>query len=242
VFDIIRGPWDKIGVYRCPNPEINLASKLQRRQMNISPKFGGAVPTTNEGILDLLKGSKFIEDAAAAKTRDVTAFRKTKADKLMASVAAATLALPKLRVKRETSIAAAREIEIKWRAACDPSQQDQRDLSSASFTFSDEQQKLESQLIETASPEIAIFLSDMRDEWEKYFKQFAFHNSTETVNHITGKRAVTNTNNRASVMARQAAIRDAQAMAEAMRLEPDQSTVPSQLQQLRNNLPAITSI
>jgi hypothetical protein len=107
---------------------------------------------------------------------------------------------------------------------------------------STELQKLEAQLIETASPEIAIFISDMRDEWEKCFKRFAFHNSTETVNAITGSKADVNVNNKKSVVARQEAIRDAQTEAEAMRLEPDQSTVSARLQQLRSNLPAIGSI
>ncbi len=82
----------------------------------------------------------------------------------------------------------------------------------------------------------------MRDEWEKCFKQFAFHNATETVNRITGKKAAVTVNNRASVMARQTAIRDAQAEAEKMRMDPDQSTVPARLQELRHNLPAIAGL
>jgi hypothetical protein len=49
-------------------------------------------------------------------------------------------------------------------------------------------------------------------------------------------------NNKKSVMARQEAIRDAQAAAEAMRLEPDQSTVSARLQKLRNDLPAIAGL
>jgi hypothetical protein len=210
--------------------------------MNISPKFGGAVPTTNEGILDLLKGSKFIEDVAAEKTKHVLAFRKTAAGKLAKIEADAEVTFPKLRTARDRANAAALAAEIEWRKACDIAQQAQRDVSSASHTHSTEQLKLEQQLIETASPEIAMFLSEMRDELEKSFKRFAFHNSVETVNRITGKKADVTVNNRASVMARQEAIREAQAVAEAMRLEPDQSTVSARLQQLRNNLPAISSI
>ena len=87
-----------------------------------------------------------------------------------------------------------------------------------------------------------MFLSDMRDEFEKCFKRFAFHNSVETVNQITGRKEHVNANNKKSVMARQEAIRDAQAAAEGMRLEPDQSTVPARLQDLRNNLPAIAGL
>jgi hypothetical protein len=210
--------------------------------MNIVPKFSGAVPTSDKDIIDLLRGTRLLEDAAAEKSRHVTAFRKTAAEKLAKLEAGADASFPKLRTAREAAIAKATAAEIEWRKACDAAQQAQRDLSSASHKFSTEQSKLEGQLIETASPEIAIFLSDMRDEWEKCFKQFAFHNSVETVNVIIGRKADVTVNNRKSVMARQEAIRDAQAAAEAMRLEPDQSTVPARLQDLRNNLPAIAGL
>jgi hypothetical protein len=210
--------------------------------MNVFPKFSGAAPFDDKSILDALRGSELVRKAAAEKDTHVLAFRKTAAEKLAKIDAAAEISFPKLRAAREAAIARATAAEIEWHKACNVAQQAQRDLSSASHMHSTEFQKLEAQLIETASPEIAIFLSDMRDEYEKCFKQFAFRNSTETVNHITGKRAVTNTNNRASVMARQEAIRDAQADAEGIRLEPDQSTVSARLQELRNNLPTISGI
>jgi hypothetical protein len=210
--------------------------------MNIIPKFSGAAPIDDKGILDALRGSELVRKAAAEKDTHVLAFRKTAAEKLAKIDAAAEISFPKLRAAREATIAKATAAEIEWHKACNVAQQAQRDLSSASHTHSTELQKLEAQLIETASPEIAIFISDMRDEWEKCFKQFAFHNATETVNRITGKKVTINDNNKQSVMARQAAIRDAQAEAEAMRLEPDQSTISARLQELRNNLPAISGI
>lgn len=210
--------------------------------MNIIPKFSGAVQISDKSILDALRGTEVLRKAVAEKDTHVLAFRKTAAEKLAKIDAAAEISLPKLRAAREAAIAKATAAEIEWRKACDVAQQAQRDLSSASHMHSTELQKLEGQLIETASPEIAIFISDMRDEWEKSFKQFAFHNATETVNRITGKKADVTVNNRASVMARQTAIRDAQATAEAMRLDPDQSTVSARLQELRNNLPAIAGI
>lgn len=210
--------------------------------MNIIPKFSGAAPLDDKGILDALRGSPFIAKVAAEKDTHVLAFRKTAAEKLAKIDAAAEISFPKQRAAREAAIAKATAAEIEWRKACDVAQQAQRDLSSASHMHSTELQKLEGQLIETASPEIAIFLSDMRDEWENCLKQFAFHNSVETVNAITGRKANVNVSNKKSVMARQEAIRDAQAAAEAMRLEPDQSTVAARLQELRNKLPAISSI
>jgi hypothetical protein len=207
--------------------------------MNINyPKFsGGPLAIDDRTILDRL-----IQKEKAQEAPHVLAFRKTRAERLATIEAAAEVSFPKLRVARDRANAAAIVAETEWRKACDVAQQAQRDLSSASHTHSTEQLRLEQQLIETASPEIALFLSDMRDEWEKCFKKFGFSNSVETVNKITGKKTDVTVNNRPSVMARQAAIRDAQAAAEAMRLEPDQSTVPARLQELRNNLPAIAGI
>src|ERR1700676_2810538 len=189
--------------------------------MNINfPKFSGApLAVDDRTILD-----RIIQKEKAQEAPHVLAFRKTTAEKLTKIEAAAEVSFPKLRAAREAAIEKANAAEIVWRKACDVAQQAQRDLSSASHTHSTEQLKLESQLIETASPEIAIFLSDMRDEWEKCFKRFAFHNSVETVNRVTGKKADVTVNNRASVMARQEAIRDAQAAAEAMRPRPDYIT------------------
>src|ERR1700676_4515216 len=207
--------------------------------MNINfPKFSGApLAVDDRTILD-----RIIQKEKAQEAPHVLAFRKTTAEKLTKIEAAAEVSFPKLRAAREAAIEKANAAEIVWRKACDVAQQAQRDLSSASHAHSTEQLKLEAQLIETASPEIAVFLSDMRDEWEKCFKRFAFHNSVETVNAITGRTAAVNVNNKKSVMARQEAIRDAQAAAEAMRLEPDQSTVSARLQELRNNLPAIAGL
>jgi hypothetical protein len=211
--------------------------------MNVNfPKFSGAPLTEDRAILDALRGSPFIQKIAGDSAAARAVVRKTLADKHAKNEAAAEVSFPKLRAARDRANDAARAAEIEWHKACNVAQQAQRDLSSASHTFSAEQLKLETQLIETASPEIALFLSDMRDEWEKCFKQFAFHNSTETVNAITGRKAAVNVNNKKSVLARQEAIRDAQAAAEAMRLEPDQSAVSARLQELRNNLPAIAGL
>jgi hypothetical protein len=210
--------------------------------MNIIPKFSGAAPIDDKGILDALRGSEFVRKAAAEKDSHVLAFRKTAADKLAKIDAAAEISFPKLRAAREAAIAKATAAETEWHKACHAAQNAQRDLSLASHAHSTEFQKLEAQLTETASPEIAIFLSDMRDELEKCLKRFAFHNSVETVNQITGRKEYVNVNNKKSVMARQEAIRDAQAAAEAMRLEPDQSATSARLQELRNNLPAIAGL
>jgi vacuolar-type H+-ATPase subunit E/Vma4 len=212
-------------------------------KMNVNyPNFVGAPLPDDKQLFDAIRGSEMARKLLAERNKHVFDFRKTAAEKLAKIDAAAEISFPKLRAAREATIAKATAAEIEWRKACDVAQQAQRDLSSASHMHSTELQKLEAQLIETASPEIAIFISDMRDEMEKSYKRFAFHTSTETVSRITGKKDTVTINNRASVTARQTAIRDAQAAAEAMRLEPDQSTVSARLQELRNNLPAIAGL
>jgi hypothetical protein len=206
------------------------------------PKFSGAVPTDDRGILDALRNSEFIRKVVVERDNHVLTFRKTAAEKMAKIDADADATFPKLRAAKEAALAAARAAEIEWRKACDVAQNAQRAVSSASFVYSAERAKLEAQLIETASAEIALFLADMRDQWERCFKLFASSTSVETVNVVTGAKSTVSVNNRKSVMARQEAIREAQSAAEAMRLDPDQSAVSARLQEIRNNLPAIAGL
>lgn len=210
--------------------------------MNIFPKFSGAVPTDDKAFLDALRGSEFVRKAIVERNTHVLAVRKATAEKLAKLEIAADASFPKLREAKDAAVAKALAAEKAWREACDAAQRAQNNLSSASFAYSADLSRFEAQLIETSSPEIALFLSDMRDEWEKSFRQFGFSTGTETVNAITGKKADVTINNKQSVLARQAAIRDAETAAMAMRLEPDQSTVSARLQELRNNLPAIAGL
>lgn len=210
--------------------------------MNIIPKFSGAVPTDDRSILDALRGSDLIRKVVVERDSHVLAFRKTAAEKLAKAEAAAETTFPKLRAAKDAAVAKALAAEKAWREACDAAQHAQQNLSSASFSYSAEQSRHEAQLIETSSPEIALFLADMREEWEKCFRQFGFSTSIEATNSVTGAKSEVTVNNKASVMARQEAIREAETTAIAMRLEPDQSTVSARLQELRNNLPAIAGL
>ncbi|WP_315701850.1 MULTISPECIES: hypothetical protein [unclassified Bradyrhizobium] len=210
--------------------------------MNIVPRFSGAAPADDRGILDVLRGSEMVRKAAAERDAAVTTFRATAAKKLAELDAAAGKLFPKLRAEREAAIKAAHAAERAWREACDRAQNAQNDLSRASHKHTAELQEVEAQLISTASPEIAIFLAEMDNEWDKALRAFAFHRSSEVTNMITGRREDRTVNNAASVEARKSAIRDAQEQARAMRLEPDQSTVPARLQELRANLPAVRGL
>src|SRR5260370_32719888 len=99
--------------------------------MNIIPKFSGAVPIDDKGILDALRGSELVRKAAAEKDTHVLAFRKTAADKLAKIDAAAEISFPKLRAAREAAIAKAHAAELEWRKACHVAQQAQADSSFA---------------------------------------------------------------------------------------------------------------
>lgn len=206
--------------------------------MNKYPIFSGAAPIDDRGILDALRGSEMIRKAVTERDTHVVAFRKTVAGKLEKIEAAATERFPKMRSELEAAIKEAREAEIAWRRKADRAFDLQSKSSAESSLHGIEVGRLQGQLAETASPEIVPFVADMWSLWEDCLKRFEVHHAVETVN-ILGKKGAVTQNNKESILARQEAIRDAIAAAEAMRLEPDQSTVSVRLQELRQNLPAI---
>jgi hypothetical protein len=169
------------------------------------------------------------------------ALRTAAASKRAKFVADAEDRFPKLRSQLEIAVRDARSAEIVWRQKTDRSYEIQSQLSAESSIFTNKLSEMETQLAETASPEIVPFIIDMWALWENCFKQFAFDHSIETTGLLGSKNTITR-NNKNSVQARQEAIRSAIDTAEAMRLEPDQSAVPARLQELRQNLPAIKGL
>jgi len=210
--------------------------------MNKLPQFSGAAPIDDRGILDALRGSPLIAKAASDRGAVVTAFRKTVADKLAKLDAAAEIKFPAMRSALDAQIAKARAAEIAWRTEADRAYELQAALSSASSLHQQELAQLEGQLAETASPEVSIFIAEMRALWEDCFSKYQVHHEIETVNQVTRRRERRTRSNQESVQARQTAIREAIAVAEAMRLEPDQTHVSVRLQQIRNELPAIARV
>lgn len=210
--------------------------------MNVVPKLAGGPLTDDRAVLDVLRGSEFVQKATAARAAQVLNFRKAAAKKLADLETSTAKLLTDLRAAREAAIEEARAAEIRWREASNNAQRAQNALSSASHNFSSEQIRLENQLVETANPEITLFLSEMYEELEKALKSFAFHHHIETKNVITGSKTVITVNNKTSVLSRREAIREAIAAAEAMRLDPDQSAVSERLQELRQALPAIKGL
>ena len=206
------------------------------------PKFTGAAPIDDKAMLDALRGSDLIRKAVAERDTHVVAFRKTTAAKLAKIEAEAETKFPKMRTELDAAIRDARAAEIAWRQKADRAYEIQAALSAASSLHGHDLARLEGQLAETASPEISIFISEMRLLWEACFSQFQVHHKEEVVNQITRRRERHTINNEKSLLARQHAIREAIAAAEAMRLEPDQANVSVRLQDIRNNLPAIASV
>lgn len=209
--------------------------------MNIIPKMSGAALTDDKMILETLLNSDIGKKAIADRQKDVLAFRTSAAKKLAELDAAAAVSFPKLRAAREAAEAEAIAAERRWCEARNRAQQARQAISSASFAHDAALREAEAKLLSTAHPEISLFLSEMDDAWDACFKQFGYHNGSET-NRITGKRVEYTASNAASIQARQSAIREAQQLARLMRLEPDQSTVSARLQELRNGLPAIKGL
>jgi hypothetical protein len=209
--------------------------------MNKFPLFSGAAPIDDKSIMDALRGSELVRKAAADRDTHVVAFRKTAATKLAKIQEEAEGRFPKRQVELQLAIKAAREAEIEYRRKADAAYELQSKMSAEHSAHGNEIARLEAQLAETASPEIVPFIADMRLLWEDCLKQYQVHHSVEVVN-ILGKKGSITQNNKSSVQARQEAIRDAITAAEAMRLEPDQSTVSARLQELRQNLPAIERV
>jgi hypothetical protein len=210
--------------------------------MNKFPQFSGAVPIDDRGILDALRGSDIVKKATAERDTHVVAFRKTVAGKLAKIEAEAEVKFPKMRTELDVAVKVSREAEIVWRQKADNAYALQAALSAEHGRHCNELASLESQLAETASPEISIFIYDMRLAWDECFSKFEVHHDVEKENIITRSRERSTRTNVVTLKARQTAIRDAIASAEAMRLEPDQSTVSVRLQELRQNLPSIASV
>lgn len=206
--------------------------------MNIIPKFSGAVPTDDRSILDALRGSDLIRKATAERDTHVVAFRKTVAAKIAKMEAEADGKYPKQQAELQLLIKESREAEIAYRRKADQAYEFQSKMSAGWSVHGNELARLEAQLAETASSEIVPFISEMLSMADDCFRQREVHQAVTVVN-ILGEKSSAERSNSSSVLARRAAIREAIEAAEKMRLEPDQSSVPERLQQLRQSLPAI---
>ncbi len=115
----------------------------------------------------------------------------------------------------------------------------QHKLTVASFAYLAASDRLELELRRTASPAIALFVSEMRDAWHATRNKPVETRSHLVRNPITRQTSETIASNGASFTRRLTAIRAAMAAAEAMALEANQVDVEVRLEKLRQGLPAI---
>lgn len=206
------------------------------------PKMSGAVLATPQdaaAIIDALRHTPEIAAAVASNesrkrsARQELAKRLTKAEDDMAKrVVALDAALDA--TMHEVKIAEAKLAEARVAASSARMAKTQ-----ASFGFTAEHDAIERELRDTCSPEIGLFITEMRDEWDRTLKLTPEISVDTITNQITGSRVRIETGRgTASILARVAAIREAIATAEEMKLEADQSSVSMLLQELRQNLPA----
>jgi len=98
---------------------------------------------------------------------------------------------------------------------------------------------IETELRETADPEIGRFIASMRDEWDRALKAQPEPETSAVRNPNTGKITHVVTGRRVKPADRVNAVRLAIDTAEALKLEPDQAGVAAKLDALRDGLPAI---
>jgi hypothetical protein len=111
--------------------------------------------------------------------------------------------------------------------------------SLASFEHTRIRDAVEAEMRATAHPCIGLFISEMTAEWDRCKNTQPLTGAETTTNQVTGKRVNGIRSNVGSIVARMNAIREAQARAEAMRLDADQIDVPQRLEELRAALPKI---
>ena len=129
-----------------------------------------------------------------------------------------------------------RELEIKLGAST-------TGKAALSLSFQARRDELHRRLRQTAHPAIAAFVHQMRyEEMDKLRKEQPREASTLTRSAVTGKRVGSSTSNLASIVIRMHAVRRAAEDAEALYLQPDQTTVPAQLDELLRNLPSIDEL
>ncbi len=110
----------------------------------------------------------------------------------------------------------------------------------ASLSYGSRLARIEHALRETASPLIAEFCREMRDEHSKTRKTSLTIEHGIVRNPITGRVQRSGGSNASLVVARMRACLAAISAAEELMLIPDQSGVPAALQKLRDGLPSLS--
>ena len=202
--------------------------KIEKPVQNLDP--------TN--LTEIVRHIPGVESAIAKERDERIAARAATLKRLRDIEAAEDVDYPRRAARRAAAAAAASEAAAALANARDEYRLAEGAHTLASNLFQNEAGRLENILTEGAHPAICEFMAEMREELDA--TRAAFRYSTHVHEHpITRARLVQTDSNKASVAARITAIQDAMKAADAMKILPDQSTVPSQLDAIRANLPAV---
>jgi hypothetical protein len=149
---------------------------------------------------------------------------------------------PKLMAASEAAIAAIRAAEKVQIEASARANQAMAARSNASFGYTRRRDLIENELRAGADNEaIDEFIRTMRGELDRTHKRLEYVEESRR-SQVTNRAVRQVRNNMASIAARVSAINEAMLVAEALRFEPDQSTVPGRLAELRAGLPEVAQL
>lgn len=193
----------------------------------------------DEKFLDILKGSKLVQDELAAQEEAAVAARRALADEIVTLDERSGRVFTEGRIAEAKTLAAVRLVQQQLEHAT-------RDYLGIRAKHSGEQLSLrmardraEQALIDGASPKITEFIREMFDERERTCKLVnRIEGAIEThprTGMVTDNRRVVGV----TVAQRLAAVMAAMRAAEALRLEPDQRQVEMRLDAIRSSIPVV---
>ena len=187
-------------------------------------------------LLEALEPTKVAQAALSDLAVRELSVRQDLANRLEELVRTEEREYPKRQAAVDSAVTALRKVEATLLQARMAVNEAQLVRSAASHTFSTQHSAIEHELLASASPEIAAFLDEMRDIITRP-PQPSITGSGVSKHPVTGKRQEFRESNFAAINAFLVAVREVISEAEAMRLEPDQSTVAVRLAALRETLP-----
>lgn len=205
------------------------------------PKLGAgaAIELTTNELLAALRDAPVVRKAVEDKSAAVANRRK----ELAADLEKLERQAAKDYDDQNSQIAAAQEavraVEQALQAARAKLSQANAARTTASFTYDRQRSEIETELVAGAHPAIATFIEWCRDEWHRAQRTPIVVESDVVKNKVTGRKVETRTTNHSTIVERIDALRAAITEAEDLRLQADQTSVPSQLDALRANLPVI---
>jgi len=207
---------------------------------NSSPRGpqAAASPSAAE-ILAAIRDSPPVAAAIAGATARKVAERQRLVDTLATAEAAAAAAWPALSAEIDVAVAAEQKAEAAWRRAQHRTAAAAHARTAASVALDRTRNQIEAALVAGADETvISAFAEWIEEEIGRVNRQTL---PGDAITRREGGEQVTIiTTNRASVLGRLAALRDARGAVEGLRMIPDQATVLSRIAEIRAALPPVT--